>query len=284
MSITVCCGALIACGADEKAETTDNSALATAPTASPATSQPLAVTSAPDGGDDIWSTVRIAEAFDSGSTYEGGGNQYSVAEEIGLEDVVADAQYAIRGRVIDIHPSEVNTRTGEFEISDEQRASDAPPAVTPEARTKIDVEVLDVLGERPDSPVSPGNEVRLDAAGGSLRLVMVAEAAAAMRLIDTDTTLPPGDVEATIGQNMELGWSEGDEVIVFVTQRDVLLSTFTNGKPDVRPDATTIAAWPAGAFAVVDDMAISRAEYTSFGSRLPVEDIIGAAEELNQPR
>jgi len=227
-------------------------------------------------------------AFDTGVTDEGPGNQFSIEAPFNLAQILESSDAAVRARVSTIHPSELNTNSGRFEISTEQRAADAPPSAlpVPEPRTRIDLDVIGVLGERPNSP-SRADDLQLDVKGGSVRLVMPQEAGERLRMFDrtTDgggTTPAPADgtVEVDVAQPMGLDWREGDEVIVFVDQNDVVLSTFTDAQPDTR-SAVIITLDPAGAFTVEGDMAVPNDEVTSIGP-LPTQQLSAAAAALNE--
>ena len=278
---------LLGCGTEESAAPQTSGSSATTSVSSATTSEAPRSLPKPD----VWDEVRISAAFDTGSTYEGFGNEFSINEPVGLDQIIADSELAVRARVAQVHPSELNTASGAFEITEEQRAGDkSVPPLLFDPRTRVDVQVLEVLGVRPGSPVQPTDEMEIDIKGGAVVLTMPQEVGERLRLYDprdTDSgeTLPPppdGMVEATVSQPMGLHWTEGDEVVVFLTQNDVVLATFTAGAPDTR-FATTITLDPAGAFRVRDGLALPNREVTTLAS-VRVEALAEAAQALASSR
>jgi hypothetical protein len=211
--------------------------------------------------------VPLAESFDSGSTYEGGGIEASYERPITLEEIVDLSDLAVRATVIRIHPSTLNTRSGNLEVTAEQLRSDDPEAFPSfEPRTLVDLDVVEVLGVRPVSRVTLSDPMTIDVKGGAVGVDLPVWLAEFLHLYDprdrdVDTpvsaTQEPLDNQATIGvlisQPMNLFWSEGTEVIVFLAAHHVVLAT-GSAQPESRP-AVIITYDPAGAFTVNDGIA-----------------------------
>jgi hypothetical protein len=238
---------------------------------------------------DIWSQVRVTSAFDSGSTYEGSSTaQFIVDQLVDLPSIIDQSHLAIRAQVATIYPSHLNTESGDFEISKRQRAADVSAGDFPtfDALTTIDLDVTELLGSRPDSPIQVGETVQIEAAGGAVTLRMPVELAERLRMYERradggGTTPPPpdGTVEVLVAQAMQLHWNEGDDVIVFLNESDIVLATWTGGQPDTRR-AVRITSDPAGGFRVEDDLAVPKSEIVAF-EPFPIAVVTEMAQELN---
>ena len=245
---------------------------------------------ATSGDQDASDQVSLAEGYDTGSTYEGGGMAGSIDRPITLDEIVDSSDLAVRATVGRIYESALNTRSGDLELTAEQRRSSDPtdfPGFEP--RTMISLDVIEVLGLRRTSRISPSNQITLDVKGGSVRLTLPIELAEHLRYYDplaSDTSAlddqqPPPDeglVDVSISQSTNLYWTEGDEVIVFLTMYDVVLAT-GSGEPEYR-SAIAITYDPAGAFTLKGDVAEANRTDTEIG-QIPVADLAQIASTLD---
>ncbi|MBA3289642.1 MAG: hypothetical protein H0U21_16800 [Acidimicrobiia bacterium] len=229
-------------------------------------------------------------AHDSGSTFEGTATVSASFERfIEMDEILAASHAAIRATVAIIHPSELNTRSGGVEVSEDQ--VDSPdPSVFPtfDVRTRIDLDVIKVLGVRPASPIEVGDRVTIDAAGGAITLALPIETARPWRLYsDVGDIGAPGSfappardtIEVTLSQRVNLSWNEGEETIAFIAQNDVVVATWTDGRPELRT-STIVTYDPAGSFILEGDVAYPNRTITEI-AEMAVEELDAIAAQLS---
>jgi hypothetical protein len=201
--LVAACGSAQPGSADQLPSVADTAVATRATVAEQAPTTPAPAPPDVDDGSSVLSVVSELSAGPSRLAMDAGLIIPDLAP-VSFERVMASADAAVSGRVVDISPAEPNFPGRDDRLDLRDLAGTGPVLITP--TTWVTVEIADVLGVRPSSKLElrPGLTISLPFTGGSLMASGTKEALAEAGL--------PDDI--AISYSASINIDVGDDVIV----------------------------------------------------------------------